>query len=257
MTAKTEAVEVIGVVGKYGGGGGRSQGEQWQLNVKFSHWRVTGGPIEKCGLYVYRDCTESEINPWSKRIPPGAMLRVRVRFTESIDPNLRRAILLEYMGKDQKDKELCSTALDRRPDTISDHFFRKLTLDRSADSYHAKHKWMGRIVKITFEARGDKELAKLLRKAERLWLDEVDMDRRVRYCAATHLLKTKNISWLEDGEKLITKDKFIARLKLDAIYFYDDSTFNFLFDDADLFWGHSVVVRGTVDKGPQDAEIEG
>ena len=83
------------------------------------------------------------------------------------------------------------------------------------------------------------------------------MDRRVRECAATKLLKVKNSSWLDDGEKPMTKDKFIAKLKLDVICFYGDSTFNFLFDDADLFWGHSVVVRGTLDNGPEDADIEG
>ena len=67
----------------------------------------------------------------------------------------------------------------------------------------------------------------------------------------------KNRTWVEEGEKKVTAAQFRKRMKLESVSFYPDGSLEFCHDDGDLFWGHTILVSGTLRRGPTDADIPG
>ena len=97
----------------------------------------------------------------------------------------------------------------------------------------------------------------LLKTAMALFSAHKDCDIRARECAAKELLSVKNGAWLEDGEKKFTADQFKNRMTMESIKVSPNDKFELWYDDGDLFWGHSIVVYGTLKDGPQRAEMCG
>ena len=63
----------------------------------------------------------------------------------------------------------------------------------------------------------------------------------------------------EDGEspEEITREQFMERMELDAVQISADGRFEFWFNDGEMFWGHSIHVTGSLDQGPEMAQMEG
>lgn len=59
---------------------------------------------------------------------------------------------------------------------------------------------------------------------------------------ANKLLGLKNESWLEENESELSERKFIKKIKLVAINFFDELSSELIFDDGGLFWEHEIVV---------------
>ena len=51
--------------------------------------------------------------------------------------------------------------------------------------------------------------------------------------------------------------QFMERLEPDAVQISGDGSFDFWFNDGALFWGHSIHVTGSLEGGPEKAEMEG
>ena len=49
----------------------------------------------------------------------------------------------------------------------------------------------------------------------------------------------------------------MERMELDAVQISAGGSFEFWFNDGDLFWGHAIHVTGALDKGPESAQMEG
>ena len=63
--------------------------------------------------------------------------------------------------------------------------------------------------------------------------------------------------YLEEDEEELDAEKFESRLELESIEVRPDGEFCFWFEDGDLFWGHSITVEGTLEGGPEQADIQG
>ncbi len=93
-------------------------------------------------------------------------------------------------------------------------------------------------------------------------LGQADWDERLRVCAARDLLELAN-DWASDGgceehePEEITREQFMERLEPDAVQISGDGSFDFWFNDGALFWGHSIHVTGSLEGGPEKAEMEG
>lgn len=51
--------------------------------------------------------------------------------------------------------------------------------------------------------------------------------------------------------------EFIRKIKLESITVREDGHFDFWFEDGDIFWGHSIMVRGDQERGFFDASFHG
>jgi hypothetical protein len=79
----------------------------------------------------------------------------------------------------------------------------------------------------------------------------------VREFTADRLLTLKNESWLGDDEEELSRVVFISRVTLQEITVDENGDFDFWLDDGDLFWGHTILVNGNIDRGLSDAGIHG
>lgn len=250
-------VEVVGIVSSSGPGGARTPGKRWRLGVQFSHWRICGGPIESTPLYICREGTEEELRVWMKSVSPRNMLRVEVEFTRSQTRDQKRAKLIVFHGKERSDAELRAAAKDKRPANINDPFFKLLTLDRDADNYQTTCKLQGKPIKLTFDTDDPKAVNKWCRPTQTFLWSARETDSKIRAMAAHDLLDLKNESWLGKKEKKLTAKQFMARLKPTELVVSKGSAFEFVFDDDDLFLGHSIIVHGSLASGPRRAALEG
>lgn len=75
--------------------------------------------------------------------------------------------------------------------------------------------------------------------------------------ATEQLLSLKNGEWLGEKERPMSPDRFGKRLSLIEIAIDAGGTFVFYFDDGDLFFGHTISVRGGLPDGFTDAGIAG
>ena len=69
-------------------------------------------------------------------------------------------------------------------------------------------------------------------------------------------------SWINNGFEeadyiALTPEAFIARLTLSTMHLCEDGSYIISYDDGDVFWGHSILVSGTLSEGFTDASIAG
>ena len=115
---------------------------------------------------------------------------------------------------------------------------------------------------ISVDDINDKETVDRLISEFKKFISEFDKwDKRIREFAAKSLTDCAN-DWLqdslEDDEEFveITEEKFAERMVLNSIGF-DENGFEVFYDDDDMFWGHCILVYGTLENGIEEAEIAG
>lgn len=165
---------------------------------------------------------------------------------------------LEEIPQVIEDAELAGQAARLRAPVIhEDAFFGACTLDKKIQWFEAQAPWNGGNIGVYLQADTLKTLPPVLKQARALWRDQTRWHARVLDCAADKLLELKNDSWLDDDEEPVTADAFKQRIELQSISMDEEGCFEFCFGDDDLFWGHTIMVHGTLDDGPEDADIAG
>jgi hypothetical protein len=260
MTSK-RPVEIVGVVHPLGAGGGMSRGETlWTLHFSFAVWRGPDGRVEERELRVKKPrLSEKKLREMMRAIRPHDVLRVRLRFpSRQARPEFLQSDLVELLGKERSDKELKARAAQlQKPVKVKHPRLGTFTLNRALDWYEARPDWGGRRVNLHLERKGGADEEALFALAEGFWKQRKKWDRRARDFAAEELLELKNDNWLGDREKEFTPRTFKARMALESVGLSPDGSFEFTYDDGNLFWGHVIQVSGTLAEGPTDADIAG
>ncbi|HWB73859.1 MAG TPA: DUF2262 domain-containing protein [Nannocystaceae bacterium] len=78
----------------------------------------------------------------------------------------------------------------------------------------------------------------------------------VKRFAAAQLLELHNESWRDEDSPALRPSEFVARMRACGITLNEDDV-EVWFEDRDLFWGHSIVVRLDRSLSPTDADIAG
>jgi hypothetical protein len=142
--------------------------------------------------------------------------------------------------------------------TLSSARFGTFSFDPSVDWFEAETSFAGQSIKLSLSAPNEKAVAPLLTNAEAMAADDANWFARLQDCAAG-LVDLSN-EWNEDQDDWtgpIDREGFIARIKLESIVFHEDDYFEAYFEDGDLFWGHTIIVSGTMTEGPEEAAIAG
>lgn len=133
-------------------------------------------------------------------------------------------------------------------------------LNRALGWFEAEADWLGSPIRLDLDRDEDRE--KCLSHLRALMAGQANWDGRLRDCAARDLLELAN-DWASDGgceerePEEITRGQFMERLEPDAVQISGDGSFDFWFNDGALFWGHSIHVTGSLEGGPEKAEMEG
>lgn len=253
------AVTVLGVVAPSGVGGGKlGPDEPWTLRFTLVAWRVETGDIQTRPLTIQRAVTDKELRRFRDQIKPYTVIRINARVvTESI-AGASEGLLEVLVGTDACDAELNEYALRlQEPVTHEDPILGTFTLDRRIDWFSGNAVWDRAPVSLNLSASDPAGLQAALGTAYSLWRSADSWNCRIRDYAVEELLPLKNDNWLGEGEAELTANQFKDRMKLKEITVAPDGSFDFWYDDGDIFWGHAIQISGNLLEGPTNADIPG
>ena len=150
------------------------------------------------------------------------------------------------------------------PATFDDPLIGTFTLNVKTARFEAKAIWQRQPVVLSLEsstlkAPTQNDIDISLAFAYALWKAQTEWQQRIEAFGAEQMLSMINNEWLdvEAGETVTTADDFKARITLEAISISPENAFIFVYDDGDLFCGHTILIAGDFTNGPTDASICG
>lgn len=249
---------IHGVVGANGPGGGKTPPEtRWSLALQLVAWRIPGSEIHQTKLPVTKLVTNTELDELQKSIQPNSVITFRAKLCEASPFGDARAQLIALL-EPPEDNELNSIVSElKKPVVISDPDLGELTLNRSVDWYEGQITWMGQEIRISVSLDEDGSPDGALDTARELLTSMATWATNVNEYAVQKLLDLKNETWLDENESPLSAADFIQRMALGSITVYPGGDFEFWHDDGELFWGHSILVSGSLSEGLKDADIPG
>ncbi|MEM7559841.1 MAG: DUF2262 domain-containing protein [Planctomycetota bacterium] len=248
-----ELVVIQGLVSEAGQGGWAGINDNYEVHsLSFAAWHKLGESSVTKKLTILRP-VRPEADYWDD-FPKLTVQRLRVLLSD----DETRAIVEEELTVEGEDKELEKIAIElSKPVIFTTVQFGDFVLDRRLDQFEVEAEWNGRPIRLTLPNQNGVPSEAALNTAALLWEEEVQWMQRVQSYAATELLDVKNDTWLAEGESKFTHERFISKMSLDAVDIESDGSFEFWFDDGDLFWGHFISVRGNLGEGPTDSNFHG
>ena len=251
-----EEFDILAVTGANGFGGERAPEEEyWTVTLPLTAWKEEGGPIHQENTVLVA-LADDKVLPYLRRLAPrDAIIQARVR--QGLEDD---RFLLVGMPSPVMDQEL-KAILDeqKKPVTFWESGLGTFTLNRSVGWFELEADWLDQPVRLEFDQ--DENRADCLLHLHTLMDHQQEWDHRIRSFAADKLLELANQWAQEEGEEEspqeVTQEDFMSRMELDAVQVYEDGAFDFWFNDGDLFWGHSIHVTGSLESGPEGAQMEG
>ena len=149
----------------------------------------------------------------------------------------------------------------RRPVVVTDEVLGELTLDKDLDMFEGGISWRGEDIDISLEVDSSSEdtWTAAVAAMKQMMTDQDRWDRDMRAFAARELTQLA-CEWRESADEEvpeITEESFAQRIELTSIAMDPDGSFSAYFDDDDMFFGHCVVVYGTLADGVASAVMAG
>lgn len=247
-----EELSILAVTGANGFGGGKSGGEElWTASIGLTAWMEEDSPDIHRGEFVLSTIGDDQLLEILRhRAPRDFILKFRARVSEDGE----RLLLLDLPepGFDPDLKAILEE--QKKPVTFWEEGLGTFTLNRQVNWFETNVDWLGTEISLVFDR--DEDRADCVRNAKALLAAAGDWDRRVREYAADELVSLAN-DWAEDGEEPITREQFMERMELESVEIRADGSFEFWFNDGEMFYGHSIHVTGDLEKGPGTAQMEG
>ncbi|MBW4438951.1 MAG: DUF2262 domain-containing protein [Pleurocapsa minor GSE-CHR-MK-17-07R] len=255
MSVQNLPIIVVGLVSPFSCGAVRRTSDIWTLKFKFYAWRGPDGVLRRDSLLVHGDMIEEALQQHMNQIRSYNIIAVSVVLQED-----GSAVFLELIGdRSNADDELQQVAADMlKPRTYEHPQLGVFTFNRDSYCWENSLDWAGSAV--TFSLNGDETPVpdtELLQTAMTLFDQQAVWSQRVSEYAVQELLQLKNNVWLDEDEAPLTPQDFVARMKLVTISIDGGDSLGFWHDDGDLFWGHTILISGSLHDGPTDAEIAG
>ena len=149
----------------------------------------------------------------------------------------------------------------RKPVVLNDEELGELSLDKDYDTFEGVILWRDEDIDISLEVDSSSEDTWTAAvRAMKVMLAEQDAwDWDMRAFAARELTELA-CEWRESADEEvpeITEESFAQRLDLTSIAMDPEASFSAYFDDDDMFFGHCVVVYGSLTEGVASAEMAG
>jgi hypothetical protein len=257
---RSPVVDVTGILGPGGSSGhGGAEPDEWCLMFSFAAWKQGDDRIRHDQLIVrHPGLTQGQLKQFMSELNPYAIVRVSAKLAEDSIYGRPEALLVEIIHRNFDDPELVQVAASlQAPKTFTDPKLGEFFLDRKVDWYEGQADWCGASVKLHLQVDEKDQPEQPAEFAHHLWQDQVGWHDRVLDCAVKELLETANEWWSEHNDGTLSAQDFKSRINLESITVHPDGRFDFWFDDGDLFWGHSIEVRGSLADGPTEASIVG
>ena len=149
----------------------------------------------------------------------------------------------------------------RKPVVLNDEELGELSLDKDYDTFEGVISWRDEDIDISLEVDSSSEdtWTAAVRAMKQMAADQDAWDRDMRAFAARELTVLA-CEWRESADEEvpeITEESFAQRLDLTSIAMDADGSFSAYFEDDDMFFGHCVVVYGSLTDGVASAVMAG
>ncbi|MGJ8654747.1 MAG: DUF2262 domain-containing protein [Opitutaceae bacterium] len=249
----------LGLVEAGGAGAHKSRGEKdWTILIGLVAWKDSKGILQENGMTLRKIEPKEKMSELTEKIAPYAIISFKAKIADFEEFDKKQALLIDLDEANAQDDELERIAEDlKQPVRQKVPLLGTFTLDRRINWYEGKKRYGLRYVSIYLDTSEDKEFSILAKQAQETWTKIKKLDQDARDCAVSELLETKNGFWLDDGDSEISEKTFRKRMTLDYLNLDSNGSIEFGYKDGDLFWGHTIVVRGNHNTGFTDAGIEG
>ena len=203
------------------------------------------------------------------RFPEQVICRVKARKkkSEEVPEGMTASWRNQFLIVEILEEDAACPALEEvlaeylRPVILSDEVLGELTLNKDLDLFDGDVSWRGERISVSLEVdSGCEETWKQAVQAMKTMLaDQERWDRDMRAFAARELTELA-CEWRDSADEdvpEITEESFAQRLDLTSIAMDPDGSFSAYFDDDDMFFGHCVVVYGTLADGVASAVMAG
>ena len=249
---------ILAVTGAGGFGGSRTQENgPWLAVLELTAWKEEDSEEpahrEKTQLVALAD--DKLMEYLRRRVRGDSVFQIMVRPSED-----GKQFLMTELPQPEIDPEMKAILEEqKKPVSIWVPELGTFTLNRLVNWFEAEVEWLGQPARLDIDREEDWDAC--VEQAKALMAGQKGWDEKVRAFAAQELLDQAN-DWAQDaaeGEEPeeITREQFMERLELDAVQISADGRFEFWFNDGDLFWGHAIHVTGSLDQGPEMAQMEG
>lgn len=253
-----EEFSILAVTGAGGFGGSRPQENgPWLAVLELTAWKEEDSEEpahrEKTQLVALAD--DKLMDYLRRRVRGDSVFQIMVRPSED-----GKQFLMTELPQPEIDPEMKAILEEqKKPVSIWVPELGTFTLNRLVNWFEAEVEWLGQPARLDIDREEDWDAC--VEQAKALMAGQKGWDEKVRAFAADQLLEQAN-DWAQDaaeGEEPeeITREQFMERLELDAVQISAGGRFEFWFNDGDLFWGHAIHVTGSLDQGPEMAQMEG
>jgi hypothetical protein len=259
--ATLPTVTLSGVVDPTGACGSKIPPEtQWSLNVGLIAWHVANGPIMETSLIVSKSVSEEELQALQHSIRSDSIISFEAKLCELSPFGDARAELVQLLNPQAVARDpLLERILENSiaPVEISDPLLGRLIFNRRVGWFEGQVKWLGKTIDVALSANGGHDTHAAIQSAH-VFLDSMlEWSQKISNLAVAKLLNLKNECWLDEGEQNVSSAEFLNRMQPASFTVYPDGSFEFWHDDGELFWGHSILISGSLSNGVTNASIVG
>ena len=269
-----EEQEVIALINHISGAGYNNRGGFWEMTAMSLGMVFCGNGkvnVQKGRLRWPITEEERKSNKGWERFHDGQICRVRVRrLLDEMVPahttpeKLNSWAVIQVLEPSVPCPQLESVWKEyQKPVHIEDEVLGTLKLNRDFGQLDGEVSWNGTEISLALEIDLDDEKTwdAVRNVTRKLMADSGSWDKSMREFAAKKLTGLAN-EWQEnDHEKehadSITKEDFARRITLLELSLTYEGDFTAFYDDDDLFWGHTIELRGTLENGVESANIAG
>ncbi|HSI86065.1 MAG TPA: DUF2262 domain-containing protein [Candidatus Methylacidiphilales bacterium] len=233
--------------------------------MSLAAWKDSAGVMHKGELVLMQDYPEEEVEEMEgvrDSIGAYSIFRMQVSIPDEkpADPeDYYRGLILEVRGEcEDSDLENYANEL-QTPVVLKIKKLGTFTLDRSVNWYSSSTTtWMKKKVRLNLSLNGEDDLTPALDVAQALWADQEKWNTTILDYLATEMVELAN-DWVqeEDEEQTITEECLRSRVTLESISIDSDGSFEFWYEDDNIFGGHAIQVCCDLKDGPNHASIQG
>ncbi len=267
--------ELLVLTGEYVGGAGSVTKGLWSPSADILGYvdLETGETVESEGGLSWL-AREEDKDGWIYHLKDLTIYHIKCRKIkpEKVMKNAQPRFFNNFMLTEVVEREIENPALSKLLEkykevvVIEDGDCGTFSLERHFNWFVGTVDWLGEDCHVTLECDEENGTTadRALVQFKNIYANLKEWDQKFRAFASEKLTELAN-DWQdegyddEDGEALaaITEESFAGRIVISEFSIDAEGDYEVYYDDDDMFWGHVIIVRGSVDGGMEDAYIAG
>lgn len=211
---------------------------------------------------------DNDKGDWIHNIEALTIYQVRCRKRiqtqeDGTSPVRNSYMLLEVTGRGLEHPELERVRADyQRGVELVDELCGRFELERRFDWFSGETDWLGETCQISLacDEEGGETAHDALTSFRQIFSSLQEWDQKFRAFAAKELTSLAN-EWQEDSDeenpKPITEESFAKRITISEFSMETDGSYTAYYEDGDMFWGHVIIIEGSLETGIEQAYIAG